>query len=476
MIVGRGRGVGGSGGFLPPPAARSLRHARGQALALTLPLLAVLVAALWWAYDAGQAVTEKRRLAQTADAVALSAATWQSRALNFDAYTNRAIIANEAAIAQSVSLRGWSRYMNDLLLKTAVLTAWIPYVDAATASLARLWEGLDRGLQPGLSAFEGMTTLVDQDIAAAQRAMHLATAEVVPASIRESLHSGDGRVTLSPGGEAALVAWQVEWVRFASFYGGAWRWRQKDVLERSLDGFTTRRNNTWRPLFGVDIIRLEKRGGTDLIGFDTWRALDTLSEHQRRYVLFGRMREQVPLVWAAVQSGIATAARGVHGNALQVNPAASRAGLSSMRRDRIYRGLPSVWDLSTAQRAQFDPPRIPVRIMRRPASAGGAADILGVRSVAALNGDEQVLQPGSKATSEPTSSSDSPTLPADAMFAMAVSTSEFSRPSPRADAAIEKPSLYAPFWYSRMVAPTVPERVLMATLDGDPLWLASLPR
>lgn len=264
MIVGRGCFARGSGGFPPPPVARPLRYARGQALALTLPLLAVLIAALWWAYDAGQAVTEKRRLAQIADAAALGAATWQARALNFDAYTNRAIIANEVAIAQSVSLRGWSRYMNDLLLKTAVLTAWIPYVDVATASLQRLWMSLDRGLQPGLSAFEGVTTLIDQDLAAAQRAMHLATAQVVPASVREVLRRDDPRIELSPGGEAALVAWQVEWTRFASFYGGAWRWRQKDVLERSLDGFTVSRNNTWRPLLGVDILRLEKRGGTEI--------------------------------------------------------------------------------------------------------------------------------------------------------------------------------------------------------------------
>ena len=461
MIVGRGRCVGASGGFPPPPAARSPRHARGQALALTLPLLAVLIAALWWAFDAGQAVTEKRRLTQVADAAALGAATWQARALNFDAYTNRAIIANEAAIAQSVSLRGWSRYMNDLLLKTAVLTAWIPYVDVATASLQRLWVTLDRGLQPSLSAYERVTTLIDQDIAAAQRAMHLATAQVVPASVREVVESGDSRVALSPGGEAALVAWQVEWARFASFYGGAWRWRQKEVLERSLDGFTANRNNTWRPLLGIDILRLEKRGGTDLIGFETWRAVDTLSVHQRRYLLFGRMREQVPLVWAAVQSGVATAARGQHGNAAQVNPAATRAALSAMRRDRIYRGLPSMWDLSVSQRAQFDPPRIPVRVMLRPASKSGAAAVWGMRSVESLDGSAHLLQPESTA---------------DTMFALAVAVSTFSRPIARSDGATEKPSLYAPFWYSRMASSTVAERALMASLDGDPLWLASVPR
>jgi Flp pilus assembly protein TadG len=88
---------------------------RGQAFVFLLPVLAALAAAFLLVFDSGQAVSEKQRLVNAADAAALGAATWQARALNFESYMNRAVIANEAAIAQSVSLRSWSAYMNRLL-------------------------------------------------------------------------------------------------------------------------------------------------------------------------------------------------------------------------------------------------------------------------------------------------------------------------------------------------------------------------
>ncbi len=47
------------------------------------------------------------RLANAADATAWSIATLEARALNYDAYTNRAIVANEVAIAQAISLISW---------------------------------------------------------------------------------------------------------------------------------------------------------------------------------------------------------------------------------------------------------------------------------------------------------------------------------------------------------------------------------
>ena len=111
------------------------RFPRGQVLVFLLPLLAVLGAAAWWAFEAGQAVTEKQRLRDAAEAAALSGAVWQARSLNFAAAMNRAVIANEAVIAQSVSLRSWSDYMNRLLPTASALTAYVPYLNAATATL-----------------------------------------------------------------------------------------------------------------------------------------------------------------------------------------------------------------------------------------------------------------------------------------------------------------------------------------------------
>ena len=109
-----------------------------------MPLLAVLGAAAWWAFEAGQAVTEKQRLRDVAEAAALSGAVWQARSLNFAAAMNRAVIANEAVIAQSVSLRSFSSYLNVLLPRAAAVTQWVPLLDAAMATLAQSWAQVDQ--------------------------------------------------------------------------------------------------------------------------------------------------------------------------------------------------------------------------------------------------------------------------------------------------------------------------------------------
>jgi len=65
MIPGHGRGVltpvlqlrGVSSPRLT--AAGGSRAVRGQVLALLLPLLAVLIAALWWVLETGEGVAEK---------------------------------------------------------------------------------------------------------------------------------------------------------------------------------------------------------------------------------------------------------------------------------------------------------------------------------------------------------------------------------------------------------------------------------
>ncbi len=59
---------------------RVIRHVRGQALVFLMPLLAVLAAAAWWTFEAGQTVTEKQRLRDAAAAAALRAAVWEARA------------------------------------------------------------------------------------------------------------------------------------------------------------------------------------------------------------------------------------------------------------------------------------------------------------------------------------------------------------------------------------------------------------
>ncbi len=441
------------------PATTSLRpvlrvaaraSSRGQAFVFLLPMVAVLAAAFLLVFDSGQAVSEKQRLVNAADAAALSAATWQSRALNFESYMSRAVIANEAAIAQSVSLRSWSAYMNRLLPGAAVLTRWIPLLNAATLVLQRIWDGFDRVLQPGLTAFEGLLSVVDHDLAGAQRFVHAVALIAVPDVVRGTLAANDPRFRLSDGGELLLARWAADWVRFTSLYGGAFRWRQADVLRRSSDGFSESRGVTFSPPLIGAALRFEKRGGTDLLDFETWRGIDTLSLHTRSGVLFGRMREQLPLAWGGAENGEFSAFRGLHGGSLRINPRGSRLATATLRRQRTYLGLPSLRDVSVAQRQSLEPPRLVVRAAVAGDELASARRVLGDPRVVDLAGRGHDVAPARGSSS----------------FAMAAAEVRFIRWVPRGDGARELGSLYNPYWRPRLALPTAAERALAAAADG----------
>jgi apolipoprotein N-acyltransferase len=92
------------------PASRHPVAIGGQVLPLAAVLLVVIGAALYLMVYTGQAVQQKMRVTNAADAAAYSAAVAEARALNHDAYLNRAIVANEIAIAQMVSYASWLGY------------------------------------------------------------------------------------------------------------------------------------------------------------------------------------------------------------------------------------------------------------------------------------------------------------------------------------------------------------------------------
>lgn len=427
----------------------------GQLLPLVLPLLTVLGLCLWWVLDTAIAVSEKRRLTQAADMAALSGAVWQARTLNFDAYMNRAIIANEAVIAQSVSLRAFSDHTHQLTQNSAVIASWVPFLGQALRILERSWSGIDRALAPALHSLEAMTSLVNHDLAWAQRSLHVGALQAVPAVIKDQVQSIDPRFELTPGADASLVLWQVQWPRFASFYGGAFRWRQQDVVYRSLDGFTAERYFRW-PRSSALGFRIERRGATALHQFEAWRALDTLSLHLRRYIVFGSLRERVPLGWGSAtfsQGRLPSLRRSGFAEVYRVNPRAARLAERSAIARSGYLGLPSLYDLSVAQRQSFSPHPITLRL-RLPR--------------------EKRLSPFN--THLPPRSTDDPSrvllAQRDDFFAESSAHVWFAPAFARADQQQELPSLFSPHWQARLRAVDPQERVALATLDGTSVALA----
>lgn len=411
-----------------------IRHSqqRGQALALSLGFIAALALAFSFVLVAGQAAFDKLRLTNIADAAALSAATWEARSLNMEAALNRAMIANEAAIAQSISLRSWSGYLDRLLPNMNLVLRFVPYLGAATQGLERVWHGIDRVTQPSLRAAENVASAIDQEFSATAELLHLSAPFTARALATAAIDAGEIRARLTRGGEASLDADALSWARLSTRYTGAARARQADLISRSTDAFTRQRNNRFAILPAGPVVRLERRGGTDLLGFDTWRAADTQSLHLRRFVIFGGWRERVPLGWAAAQGGRDDPRAGWHGGSAVLNPAATRAAMAVLARNPGYRGIPGLRDVSTPQ-LRIDPEhRLALRL-----TSQGVPDV--------------------------------------AQIADAAASVRYRRAQTRPDHATERGTLFEPYWEARLAPLRAVDRAAADALDNISAARRGLP-
>lgn len=158
---------------------------RGQALAFSLITVSIVILVMFAMYAMGQQTITKMRLQNTADASAYSAAQAQARDYNFSAYTNRAMIANQVAVAQMVGLTSWARnYGNTYSGKFS----WVPNVlNSLGSPMAAMWstpwdinESLSSGFRDVLNvAGPVATTVLDVLIDAlglSQQVYHYGTA------------------------------------------------------------------------------------------------------------------------------------------------------------------------------------------------------------------------------------------------------------------------------------------------------------
>jgi hypothetical protein len=432
-----------------PVAAVAPRSQRGQAMVFVLGFAASLAAAFLISYGAGERLAAKQRLLDAADAAAFGGATWQARTLNFQAYANRAIVANEVALAQAVSLRAWSDHMARTLTNVDMVTRYLPYLGQATAAARQGWASIDAGLQPAMLAVETASITANQILAAAQPAVHAFGFVAAEQVAQETLRSYGPSTALSTGGAALVARNGLEWQRYTETYAGERRARLRDVVLRGRDGFTRERNFRLSPPVAGLLVRFEKRGGTELVGFDTWRAVDTLALHQRNGFLFGRFRESVPIGWGAAQNAVRPNRwRGDHGGAWSVNPRTARLADARLpaRTQRVYPGLVATRDVAPPLRPEPRELRFAVE----------AAD-------AAL---DPIADPARTRVSRVAAASLQPSRSAASQYALAAAAVRFERPEPRADRRREYPSLYNPYWQARLVGPASGERTLAAASRG----------
>jgi hypothetical protein len=433
------------------------------------------LAALFFLFNAGQLTQDKDKLIITADATAYSAGVMHARALNYTAYTNRALIANEIAVAQMVSVASWTRYTEQHAngaLSLACSTWWNVPVAEMFLRYAPLCMGLawsqeviapaSEWVNNGALATVGLVELAKHYLQQSQRITMASMAEArhrVMEDVANANFRGNGQVNVD------LVPLEDQFFAFEGGLllrerGGTQRQRMADVAVASanLDSFIPSRrwnDTSTRPvpsctgINGAFWNRMERAGGTNLIGLDEWKAIDTASywTYRRNKQLRCVARERVLGSGSqqAHRDGDAdNGNRELFGQSRHVNPRAS--AWASTDQWSQYTGIPSFFELSDAALA-YTPEnsnpdrreltiRFSMRVTRTPAETPTS------------QGRSQIRQ----AASGPYNLNRYQGAPSAGVYA-AVATSEvfFDRPVGRVDGRLELGSAFNPYWQVRLV-------------------------
>ncbi|MCO5396870.1 TadE/TadG family type IV pilus assembly protein [Ralstonia soli] len=243
----------------------ALARQRGQALAFALIFLVVGALALFTAFNASQLSSAKTKLQNTADATAYSVAVLQARDYNFAAYTNRAMVANQAAVAQVLSLKSWidevsetaqSDHVTDTLIDIFAdlgEVEWNLPKQTARPIISPLKSTID-SLAP--TVVKGLDIL-NWSLSEAQQAYHLTTMLSYPLVAKEVAQANEPNTTADEGymatlGAPKLLAWKNYVTRTdpkqqASGGGGSDRFADVVTDKDTLDNFVPERGKIRTP-------------------------------------------------------------------------------------------------------------------------------------------------------------------------------------------------------------------------------------
>lgn len=433
---------------------------QGQALPLGLALLSTVAGVMFYMFNSGQLVQEKMSLTNTADAVAYSAGVYEARMLNFDAYSNRAMIANEIAIGQAVGLASWAKYAgtaSDNISKYAYLIpGWGPAIASALQQIKRTMNAM---LTPLAAAVETHDSAI-QAIKASQLAVH-GPANSIALINRKALmdtvaHEND------PDIHVDMIPLADDFATFTSRYTSRdQRMRMGQVVEneRKVDDFFKRRN--WEfGIFGCPIgIGLKKRGSTELINLvDGWKSMDTLSLHTYRIRRFSCRHRESPLGYGTAFSkdglpdNAVSYARSRRDNRRASSTADSGAGRAAgFAPSSVGKGaIPEFYELSDSALKSSDPKtQLAIRVTKSNADqrySGGNSLVKPSGTLALYQGEHQSNETAAIARVEV----------------------YFERPTKNATAQskTELGSLFNPYWQARLTPTQPSDRVKALLLQG----------
>lgn len=465
-----------------------MRRQEGQVLPLGLALLAFGVLGALVLFNTGQIATDKMKLANTADAAAFSGTLWQARALNFQSYTNRAMVANQVSIAQAVSLQSWVSYGAVTSENIATVLKPVPVINVVSEGLQRGLDIVERVVSPVAQALVSVVDVVNRGLSLSQEAMFVSTFVATPDVIRSVVNETDERFTINTGFSGLGLAGNLnQWRSFTDGFSGddvAAMDERVQMINDSRDSFSQQRNwkffSFW--FYSTPLLRhqIRREGTTELVRVDTqtgieweWKAKDTMSLQNRLWHWKGTKRYEVPIGWAeafansvnsnrTIEPGACTTAREMrrkdcarflginrHGEYLADIGQRSVQGHQTRTAMRNYTGVQAYRSLSQASIDQ-EKPRISLKVeVALPVESVKGSDALGSKGAFQVPLDA----PGDKLTS------------------ISVAEVFYQRPDTdlagRGDLPLEPANGYNPYWSSRLSAVSSADRLLAFALRGD---------
>ena len=301
----------------------------GQVMPMTAILIVAVLLSLWAMYDSGQLMTERMKLQNTADNVAYSGSALVARDLNYVAYTNRAMVANQVAIGQMVGLSSWAAMMEQLGTNIGIVgrvATVVPYVGPLINVLAQTFERATEALAEIVDAAVTIAIpfndAIIRGLSISQRIFHGGMSVALLNFSEEVAKANDPDVeqmlTSAAGPVQAFVEWREQIGHFSNprinTPNSTTNQRFDDfasVVGDSRDPFTARRSYEMDfPMSGF-FWDTQKRGGSDLkrstgIGgvyqWD-WTAMDTVG-FDAKFKVFGEciVCINVPLGWGAAHA------------------------------------------------------------------------------------------------------------------------------------------------------------------------------
>ncbi len=458
---------------------KGLKHQTGQSLVYVIGILAAFMIMGAYTHNAYTISNEKTRLQSTADAASYSVAVVEARQLNFMAYTNRAMIANQVAVGQAIGIMSWSYMLEQAVAWLDTIAYLFPPVKPFVSALEGAVNAYVDVAEVVLSQLVGtvlntVLTVLEQAQAGVATATVPLALDVMTGVIKENDPDVDG--ISSPFNLASSAEFYTQSTDFIKRYRPntvrqahqnsdeyaehfSRMEEMRDAIMNSRDEFT--RSRTYELIEVASAVRLQRFGSSDLTGenrkheYGTWTSMDVISFEQKRW-------EDLSFKWKRNQGGVGGTAT-VSRTEEDVEPEdhnwnhdyggawdrASRAAESAINPDEklgipnrnfeaTYSGLRMHYGLKLDGLINKGPG---IRlILSKPTQKMRTAKNLG------FNGDPIDLEKDAK-------------MPGDRVYAMTAAEAYFARVNDaagmpagygRQDGRREYGSLYNPYWHARL--------------------------